>query len=166
VLSDIVEVEVHLSRVGVRELAELEIDDDQAAQTPVVEEQVHPIPGVADAKPALTPDEGEIPAELQEEGLEVQDERLLQVILRVLVLEVEELEDVWILDLLLGRDAVFGSGASALRQHRDLVAGQRCALVELRADLSIELADRPAAAKGFGLVEPPRKRFCTWRSRA
>jgi cation transporter-like permease len=63
VLARVVQVQVHLSRVGVRELAELEIDDDQAAQAPVIEEQIHPIPGVADAKPALTPDEREVPAE-------------------------------------------------------------------------------------------------------
>jgi hypothetical protein len=45
---------VHLPRIGVRELAELEIDDNQTAQKAVEEEQVHAVPRVADAKPVLT----------------------------------------------------------------------------------------------------------------
>ena len=71
VLAGVVEVEVHLAGVGVRELAELEVDDDQAAQAPVEEEQVDPVPLVADAQAPLPADEGEVAAELEQERLEL-----------------------------------------------------------------------------------------------
>jgi hypothetical protein len=77
----------------------------------VEEEQIHPVPGVADAESPLPADEGEVAAELEEEGLEVLDECLLDVGLRVLVLETEELEDIGVLDLLLGGYTVIAAGA-------------------------------------------------------
>ena len=50
VFAGVVEVEVHLAGVGVGELAELQVDDDQAAELAVEEEEVDAIPFVADAK--------------------------------------------------------------------------------------------------------------------
>lgn len=43
------------------------------------------MPLIADAEPSLPPDEREVPAELEQEGLELADERILDVALRVLV---------------------------------------------------------------------------------
>lgn len=40
VFARVVEIEMHLSGIGVRELAEFQVDDDQAAQLSVKEEQV------------------------------------------------------------------------------------------------------------------------------
>lgn len=51
VIAGVVQVHMHLACVGARELAELEVDHDQAAQSLAEEEQVRPIPGVADAEP-------------------------------------------------------------------------------------------------------------------
>ena len=45
------------------------------------EEEVDSIPLVADAEAALAADEGELAAELEQERLEVMDERLFQVVL-------------------------------------------------------------------------------------
>ena len=128
VLAGVVEVEVHLPGVGVRELAELEVDDDEAAQPAVEEEQVDAIPLVADAEPPLAADEGEVAAQLEQEALELPDERLLQIALGVLVLQAEELEDEGILDLLLGRDRVPGLRLRAPRAaSRPCSARARCA---------------------------------------
>jgi hypothetical protein len=44
---------VHLPGVGVGELAELQVDDDQAAEFAVEEQEVDPVPLVADAEPLL-----------------------------------------------------------------------------------------------------------------
>ena len=54
VLPGVVEVEVHLARIGVGELAQLEVDDHLGTQAAVEEEQIHPVPGIADAQAALS----------------------------------------------------------------------------------------------------------------
>jgi hypothetical protein len=69
---------VHLAGVGVRELVELQIDDDEAAQAPVEEQQVDPVPRVADAQPALATDEREVAAELEEKCLQLGDSARLR----------------------------------------------------------------------------------------
>ena len=81
VLLGIVQVKVHLPRVGVGELADLQVDDDQAAQAAVEEEQVDPIPLVADPQTLLTPDEGEVAAEFEQEVFELPDQGVFQVVL-------------------------------------------------------------------------------------
>ena len=70
----VVEIEVHLSCVGVRELPEFEIDDHETPEAPVEEEQVDPVPLVADAESSLASDEGEVATQFQQEGLEVRNE--------------------------------------------------------------------------------------------
>ena len=59
----IVEIEVHLSGVGVGEFADLQVDDHQTSQATMEKEQVHPIPFVADAQTLLPADEAEIAAQ-------------------------------------------------------------------------------------------------------
>jgi len=61
----IVQVEVHLSGVGMGELADLQVDDHQTSQATMEKDEVHPIPFVADAQTLLPADEAEIPAKLQ-----------------------------------------------------------------------------------------------------
>ncbi len=71
----------------------------------------------------MAADEGEIVAQLQQEGFQVTDQRLFEVALRILVLEVEEFQNERVFDLLLGPDAAFGPGLLAFGEHRRLVAG-------------------------------------------
>src|SRR5262245_39888959 len=104
------------------------------------EEQVDAAPLVSDAQPPLTSDEGEVAAELQEERLDLRDERGLQIVLGVLVLEPQELEHKGILELLLGRDDVLGFARRASCEHRSLVLREHRALIELAPDLAFELA--------------------------
>ncbi len=53
VFPGVVQIKVHLPGVGVGELAELQVDDDQAAEFAVEEQEVDPVPLVADAEPLL-----------------------------------------------------------------------------------------------------------------
>jgi len=112
---------VHLPRIGKGEGADLEVDDHQAAQAPVEEDQVHAIPGVTDPQPLLAADEAKIAAQLQQEGLQMANQGLFQIALGVLVLEVEKLQDEGILDRFPGADGVLGQGFLPLFQHGRLV---------------------------------------------
>jgi len=91
VLARVVQIHVHLPGVGVGEFAHLEVDDDEAAQAAVEEEQVHAIPLVADPQPALAGDEAEFVAEFAKELLQMLDERFLEIALGIFVFEPEEL---------------------------------------------------------------------------
>ena len=122
---------MHLAGVGVGELAELQIEEDQAAQAAMEEEQVHAIPVVADAQAALAADEGEVVAEFEQEAFQMADEGFFQLGLGVFILQVEELQDERIFDSSSGRDGVSRLGLCALREHGGLVPRERGALVEL-----------------------------------
>ena len=78
-LAGVVQIEVHLPCVRVTELTNLEVDDEQAAQATVKEDEVDTKPGVVDAKPTLATEERKIVAQLQEEICEMLDERLFQI---------------------------------------------------------------------------------------
>ena len=105
-LAGAVQVQVHLAGVGVRGLVELQVDDDEAAQPPVEEQEVDSVPGIADPQ-TLATDHREVAAQLEEKGLLLGDQRVFEVALRVLVLE--ELEE--------GRDPLSPPRASS--RHRD-----------------------------------------------
>jgi hypothetical protein len=60
--ASIVQVEIHLSGIGVRELADLQIDNNETAQTPIEEQQVDAVPFRAYAEPPLARNECEIVA--------------------------------------------------------------------------------------------------------
>ena len=161
----VVEIHVHLAGVGVGEPATLEIDDDEASELAMKEQQIDAIPFVADAEAALPADESEIAAELHEKPFDMPDERFFDVGLGVFVLEAEKFEDVWIFDFFLRRDRIFGFCLRALGEHFRFVSRRRRALVEERIDLAIELAHAPAAAERFGLVELSRCSFLTESNR-
>ena len=138
-LPRVVEIEVHLPGISVGELADLEVNYHQAAEPAVEEEEVDAIPLVADAQATLATDEGKLAAQLEEEGLEVVDERLFQIVLGVLVLETEELEDERIAHLFVGAEGVAGLCLCALGEHGSLVPGEGGTLIELGGDLAVEL---------------------------
>ena len=52
--SGVVQVDVHLTGVGMREPPELQVEDDQTAQAAVEEQEIHPIPLVVDPEAALS----------------------------------------------------------------------------------------------------------------
>ena len=150
---EVVHVHLHLAQVLVGQLAELEVDEDEAAQQPIVENQVDVEVIALEGEPSLSCDEAEALAELEQERLEAIDDRLLEVALepRRAFLEVEELEDERVLhDILRGGDGLplFGE-----RQDLVLVAALRQPLEKERGDLTLQLTDRPARLRGLDLVE-------------
>ena len=152
----IIEIHVHLAGIGVGEPAALEIDDDEAAELAMKEQQIDAIPFVADPETALASNESKIAAQLQKKPLQMQDERFFNVGLGVFVLESEELEHVWVFDLFFGRERVFRLCRSTFGEHLRFIPGKSGALVEERIDLAIELPHAPAAAQRFGLVKLSR----------
>jgi hypothetical protein len=95
---------VHLARIGMRELADLQINDHKAPQFAVKEKKIYAIPFPADSQPALPTDERKVAAELKQEVLKVLQERLFKVGLRVFVFQPEEFENERIAHLFIGRD--------------------------------------------------------------
>jgi hypothetical protein len=154
VFDRVFQVGVHLAGVGVREAIELQVDQDEAAQAPVEKEEVDAIRLVADPHAPLANDEAEVRAEFQQEGFEMPDQRRFEIALRVFVAQIEEVENLGILDLFVGRKRVTRQRARAVGKHRRLVPRQSGALAELGLDLAIELAHGPTGTRGFGLVEP------------
>lgn len=114
VLSGVVQVHMHLAGIGMREAADLHVDDHQAAQAPVEQQQVNAEPLVIDAQTALPADEREVATELQQEGLQALDQRRFKLALGVLVLEFEKFQDVGVLDGLLGRKTSCGLATDPL----------------------------------------------------
>src|SRR3546814_6786799 len=63
----VVAIQVHLAYVGMGQRAELQVDDDQAAQLAMEEQQIDAIPSLVDAQTSLPPDEGKAIAQRSEE---------------------------------------------------------------------------------------------------
>ena len=64
VLAGVVEVEMHLASVGIAELADFEVDNDEAPEPPVKEYEVDAEPSVVDPEPTLAANESEVVAQL------------------------------------------------------------------------------------------------------
>ena len=71
-----VHVHLHLAEVLVRELAELEVDEDEAAEQPVVEDEVDVEVVALERHPLLPGDEAETFAEFGQELLDAIDDQL------------------------------------------------------------------------------------------
>ena len=148
-----VHVHLHLAEVLVRELAELEIHQHEAAEQAVIEDKVDIEVIAVQRDPLLPRDKAEALAHFKEERLEPIDDGLLEIALvrGGLLLQIEELEDKGILEHVAGdRDLLAG-----MREREDLVLvtvlGEP--LEEQGADLARELADGPGLAGGLDLVE-------------
>jgi hypothetical protein len=96
---------------------------------------------VPDPQPLLSANKRKLVAEFEQKSFEVTDERVFQFAFRVFVLEVEKFEQQRIADFLIGGNGVFRFGAFTLEQHRRFVFRQRRALVKLRIDLPVKLAN-------------------------
>src|SRR3546814_1605914 len=103
----VVAIQVHLAYVGMGQRAELQVDDDQAAQLAMEEQQIDAIPSLVDAQTSLPPDEGKAIAQLRQEVLRPPNQGLFEVGLGIFVLEVEELKHIRVFDRIGGRDGIF-----------------------------------------------------------
>src|SRR5207244_3654560 len=99
-----IHVHLHLTEVLMRELPQLQVDEDEAAEQPIVEDEVDVEVIALEREPLLSRDEAEAFPHLEEEFLEPADDRLFEIPLlrRRLLAKVEELEDERILDHVAG----------------------------------------------------------------
>jgi hypothetical protein len=63
-LARVIQVEIHLSGVGVSEFTKFQLDNDQASKPSMEEEQIDPIPLCAHSQSLLTSNESKIIAQL------------------------------------------------------------------------------------------------------
>src|SRR5581483_9940669 len=94
VLPGVVQVQVHLAGVRMGELSDFQVDDDEAPQAPVEEEQVDAVPFIANAQTLLASDKCEIAAEFHEKILQSANECFFQIVFRVFILQSKEFQDI------------------------------------------------------------------------
>ncbi|MDB4952714.1 MAG: hypothetical protein JWO36_283 [Myxococcales bacterium] len=88
------QVELDLSGVGRLEVAELQLDRDQSLHASVEEQQIEVVVVAIEHDPLRPLDEREAGAELEEEALDLTQDRRREVLLAVGVGEVEKVEHV------------------------------------------------------------------------
>jgi hypothetical protein len=84
---------MHLSGIGMRELAYLQINNDKAPQFALKEKQINPVPFATNPQPPLATYKGKIAAELEQEVLKVPQERFFKVGLGVFIFQSKEFEN-------------------------------------------------------------------------
>ena len=113
---DVVQVQVHLPGVGMRDRVRSSGRSTTRHRSPrSYKQQVDAIPRAADADAFLAGDEREASAEFQQEPFQVPDQGLFQFGLAVLVLEVEELQQVRIPQFVLDGNASSGKASGPWR---------------------------------------------------
>jgi len=141
---DHVEVEIHFGRVFRFECAAFQINDDEAAELQVIEEEVQIEIVITEFEVDLTTNEGEAGAELDEEFAQVLDQSEFQVAFPRPEAEGEEAEMVGILDDLLREIGLrIGQGVFEVGD------GLAVALVGCGFDLEGENAARSAVFEGL-----------------
>jgi hypothetical protein len=108
---------------------------------------------VINSQAALTAHKGKVIAQLQQEGFQMLGERGFEVALGIFVAQAQEFEHERMTDFFVGTDGVARRGLRALGKHGGLVVREGGALVKLAVDLALQLAHRPAAAQGLGVVK-------------
>ena len=136
-----------------RELVELQVNDDIAAQEPVVKHKVKEIVVAVKREPLLPGFEEETLAEFQQEFLQVGNQRRFEVRLAVirLLVEAEKFEDEGLLQQILGPSDDLASFGEPL--HGGFIAAEREAFKQTGGLLPFEFGHRPAFIGGLDLVE-------------
>src|ERR1035441_2027652 len=129
-------IQIHLSDVGVNQRTDLQVNDDQAAQPPMEEHQVHTKPLMADPQPFLSANKCKLVAEFEEECFKMPNQRVFQFAFGVFVFETKKFEDERIADFLISGDSVLRFRLFALEQYRNFIFRQGRPFVELRVDLA------------------------------
>ena len=150
-LTRVVEIQVHLAGIRMREFSQFQVHHDEALQFAVEENQIDPIPFCSDAQALLARNEGEIVAQLKQELLEAQDQRVFDVRLRVLIFQIQEFKNEWISQLLVGcqdlvdcgrRSCTPGPPVGEARYRADQVGGPTNRLAKPRARSTLWLPGR------------------------
>lgn len=81
------QIELHLPGVGRLQIADLKFDDHQPPQASMVEEQIEIVIVPVEGYALLSLDEGEAAAEFQQKGFDLAQQRVLEILLAVGVLQ-------------------------------------------------------------------------------
>ena len=146
------DIAVHLADVLVGELADFEVDEDEAFQEVVVEDEVHEEFVILEDDALLAGDEGEAASHFEKEGLEVVHNSLLEFgfVEAWAVGEAEEFKNGGGFKnaggVVVGRFAL-------VAEHSFFVAAGEEALVVKAVNLALEFANLPSGGDGFLLVK-------------
>jgi len=145
---DHVAVEVQLARILGLELAFLQVDDDERPQPQVVEQQVEVEVLVAHIQAVLAADERESLAQFEQELLHVADKLRFEFALVERLGQREEVEDVRILERLLGQ-------VRLRRREQGGEVGNRLAVSGMGLGIDLESQDIPGPAVGERTLHVP-----------
>jgi hypothetical protein len=136
----IVDVHLQLPEVLVRQLPDLEVQQDERASDPVVKHQVDEEMPAFERDPLLAAHEGEALAQFEQKLLEFGDQGLLQFgfVEPPLVSEAGELQHEWVFHQVGGLAHLMPFLSQG--EHARLVSAQGQTLEEQRVDLPIQLA--------------------------
>ena len=150
---EVVHVHLHLAQVLVGELAELQVEQDIAAQEAVVENQVHEEVIFVEGEALLARLEEEAFAQFEEETLDLADDGGFEIGLGIAgaLLQAEELQDQGFLEQV----ARLRHGLPFLGEAADAlcVAAEGEALVEAGVELAAEFTEGPILLAGLDLVK-------------
>ncbi len=146
------DIAVHLADVLVGELADFEVDEDEAFQEVIVEDEVHEEFIILEDDALLAGDEGESASHFEKEGLEVVHDGLLEFgfVEAGAIGEAEEFENGGGFE---NAGWVVGGGLALLADHAFLVAAGEEAFVVEAMNLALEFTNIPTSGDGFLLVK-------------
>jgi hypothetical protein len=144
--ASVIEVKVHLTGIGVGKLSKLQVDNDKAVEPTMEKEEVNSVPFVANPQTTLTTDKSEVAPQFQKKAFQLLDEGLLQVTLRVFILQAKEFKYERVFNFFLWANCVPRYRDGAFSQKSSFVAGKSGAFVELTVYLPFELLNRPPSA--------------------
>ena len=148
-----VDVHLHLAQVRVRQTAELQINQHITPQQPVVEHEVHEEVLAVKREPLLPGLEQKTLAQLQQEPLDLAEDRGFEVRFGIprLLVEAEELQDQRLFQQVI--DALHDLPFVSQLADAVFVPAEREAFVKTAVELALEFADFPILRGGFDLVE-------------
>lgn len=150
------EVEFHLAFVFGLEVAEFKVNGDEPPEVAVIEKEIEiEVVGI-DLNAFLAGKEGEAVAEFEQEGFNLAEDRVFEVLFEIAVVKAEEVEDVGILEDKGGRELVLAAKLGELGFGNSLrLSGNGGALIEHGADLLTKGADTPTLDPAHLGVEVP-----------
>ena len=146
------DIAVHLADVLVGELADFQIDEDEAFQEVVIEDEIDEEFVILEDDPLLPGDEGEAASHFEKEGLEVVHDGLLEFgfVQTGAIGEAEEFENGGGFE---NAGGIVGGGLALLAEHAFLVAAGEEALVIEAMNLALEFTNIPPGGHCFLLVK-------------
>ena len=150
---EVVDVHLHLTQILMGQLAALQVDQDIAAQQPIVEDEVHEEVAVVEREPFLTGLEQEAFAQFEQEVLEAIDDGRFQLGLGIggFFFQTQKFQDERILDEI--RRFLDYLPLAGKPPYFVPVAAERQSFVQGTGDLPFQLAHAPLIPGRLDLVE-------------